>query len=369
MVKNAKKSLIESELQWSKDQTNLTELSSEAAFSNFLRHYRGQSSLASAITSMTVAHSQNHFEINLERVRTLVYQNKTDGLEEILDSIIPINKQELCELNLERLRFFMLTDNFEKALILSSQLINDENLASNSLLTCFQLRGDLFLRLGNPQKAKDELLFAFDLIQFFPLQRSSFSTLGFLAIAEIRLNNVESARYYLDFLRKNIENLTQNEMKADRILIFLRTQIHLFRKLNRSGDLVNCLIKCKTLAFWLNELAIYNRCISELMEWNQNLLEYRTAEFKNWLWIDEVSILLTFEPRKVLSFDHSPLTRNFLQILNNGPLPIEQLFQRLWGLKYNEKIHSQHLRSTLSNLRKNLPGLHVKTRDGFVHIE
>lgn len=360
---------MECEIQWSKDQKSLTELSSEAAFSNFLRHYRGQSSLASVIATMTTPNSNNHFEINLERIRNLVYQNKTDGLSEILDSTIARNPLEVCELNVERLRYFLLKSDFEKALALSNELINDESLPTNSLLTCFQLRGDLFLKLGNPQKAKDELLSAFDLMQFFPLQRSSFSTLGFLAIAELKLNNIESARYYLEYLRKCIENLSQNELKADRILIYLRTQIQFFRKLNKFDDLQRCLVKCKTLAFWLNELAIYNRCIDELKELNQIGSEVQSEQFKNWLWIEEVNILLTFEPRKVLSFEHSPLTRTFLQILTDGPIAIEVLFEKLWGLKYNEKIHNQHLRSTLSNLRKNLLGLQVKTRDGNVHIE
>ena len=82
----------------------------------------------------------------------------------------------------------------------------------------------------------------------------------------------------------------------------------------------------------------------------------------------EAGLIIQVKPWKVESIEHRPQFLKFLNVLANGPVEKETLFQRVWGSQpYNPEKHDNLIYSTISRIRK-MTSLPLSSVDSSVEL-
>jgi tetratricopeptide (TPR) repeat protein len=270
------------------------------------------------------------------------------------------------------MRYYLLQRKYRETVATSDRILRINETTLESLLTCYQLRGHAHIELKEYIEAEASLLKATDLGQISNTQRSLFSSIAFLMIAQLNLNKLESSKKTLSQLHEKIRQIEQIELKVDRSLILKRAEFHYYKSLRMFDEALGALIEAKTLANWLQEEACVSQCDHELSLYDENdiakIANKIIIKRSNWDYIKSMQLLLCFEPKKITSFETLDLPKRIILALSDGPLEDSELFEKVWNLKYVSERHSQHLRSSLSSLRRLFPNGTIVYKDKKVNL-
>lgn len=353
------------------DTISVGQASTGELLSHYLRHYRGRNDLASVGHLLTPESTGEAFFQGLEMARTLIFKNHLTAALAVLQELQPRNPSEEAEVCIEEMRIALTQGSWQKALSHSDRIVRTSSLIAPSLLTCYQLRGHAYIMASDYELSVLSLAKALDLATLFPHQRSAFSAAAFMVLALSLMGDLESAEQHLGLLQEKISLIENTEQRVDRLLMLTRAQFHYFKA---SGDLNSAresLLESKEISFWLGEEATFKKCIQDLQALGvcgQKKSE-TVSSFPGWTYLKRHHLILGLIPKTVISIASSELTQKALNLLSSGPASESEFFEKIWGLSYHSDRHAQHLRSSLSNLRKALPAQALVYKNQTIYLK
>lgn len=345
---------------WQKILASGGEISLSAQTSNasviaqhFLRHYRSKKSY--------LIEEQNLPETIIENIRCALRSGK---LIQAQDEIIGLNNENLTieqklELLIEKTRLSLFSNDLYQALDYSALFFSLSPTCELSKMTVLQLRSDIYLRLEDLESSLENALAAYNLAKQFPLASSATSTCMFLAILYSKKNNSAQAFDTIHQHEKLINTCESVDLWLDRQLIICRGK---FRVYLENKDYENAFIYLK-LAQIISEFnqqkVIHNQCLSDLIQWGDYFKPYTTKNIiysrSQMTYIDQLSVLIDFDLQEVYRINKKSTQEKIIINLLNNITDKHQLFENVWGLKYNKDIHDGLIRTHFYQLKKVIP--------------
>lgn len=381
--KNSLQELIKHEEALSKGQGIALSLqsdakSAQAVMANFLRAFKGRQDFAEVV----IPAEQRDADIaeKLEKIRNHLYRGDSESAESILLPILSDETHGECSLELARLRIFQ--NRLLEALNAVDRSLGQANLGDVSRMTCYQLRGDILIRLGRPKESIEDLKRAIALSEVFNVASSAFSAHAFLVKALSELGELENARAAFRTLRAQLESLEcvhSDELWLDRLLTVIRTEVHLHgatqERLHGIPMRYVALAEAHAIAQHLDDQTTARRCVSEAgadIKLDQLAVQGRKIVnlLNGWRYLPYRELALIQSPRSILRLDSRPVMQKILLELVSVPdgMDKDDLFQRVWNLEFDSERHSPHLLATLSKFRKLLPAGALQLSDGKVRL-
>lgn len=333
-----------------------------AVISHFLRAYRSRTDLAEIMPR------SNDFSSQLERMRNFLASGDLVSADSLLQKMKAGNDFEAAELALEtfRLRFFQ--GRQEEALSISESLLENPYLSEISRMTCYQLRGSLFLQRKEYEQAIDELKLAATLAEIYVLASSAFSTRAFLVQAYVEVGKVTEAQDTLESLRLSLSAIAQSELWLDRLLTVIRAECHFYRVTKNFERWKSAAFEGSILSDWIGDRITKEKCEKELRD-NLISVPFSATLFSGWAFLPERGLVLHMSPKKIIRVEHSPVALKIFTLLSGQALPADMLFEKVYGFRFSTERHSNHLRAILSKLRRLLPAGALAVKDGIISLK
>lgn len=335
--------------------------SEHLALSYFLRATNGRSDLAKLV-QVTAPES---FTNSIEKIRTAVYEGNYDLAQSLASALSCSTEIEKAELNVELARIALYTNKTELSLELIKSCLSASELSITTKITLLQMQGHALLSAQRHSEAIESLKSAVTMATVFPNLSSSFSARAFLVRAYAELKQFSNAEFELFCMSQQLSKIEQSEMWLDRTLTFLRAKsIHLKEK-NSLLERNAILQEAAEIAKWLGDKGSELKSRGEILG---DDIKGIVLRFSGWSYLPQLDLILNYETKKIDFLKDSPIAKKVILVLSGGGISSDKLFERVWGLKYEQDRHAVHLRAMLSKMRKKLPSNTLQVKDGVVFI-
>ncbi len=222
--------------------------------------------------------------------------------------------------------------------------------------------GQTHYSLGQFSQAEEHLTKSMDFLEFFPFARSAFVAGAHLIKLKSELKKFNEAQSVITFLEKKCKQVDQDETWLVRSLLLNRGKCHYFFHMGQMDERETCLLESFFIAEWVKDKLILRKC-------SQELADKTPSPDRNLNLLPLSGVLLIKNPRKVIRLAEHPVLVKIVALLLQGAQTSEQVFEKVWELKFDKERHDQHLRSTLSKLRKKLPPDTLVVKDGKIYLQ
>jgi tetratricopeptide (TPR) repeat protein len=330
---------------------------STQVLSYYLRDHQGRSDLSQLL--QVAKPEKNSFSKNLEEIRNLLANGDIEEANNLIGSTPAIDVTEKLELLLEKSRYRYFRNEFESAITLLEIITKQEETLPISRLTAFQLLGVCYYQLGQPETAIEALKKVVNLWEIFPYAHSGASGAAHLVKIYSDQKDFTAADRVLTRMQGWLEEQAGADLWLSRQLLFLRAKYHFHKNKSERTEAAELLKESFVLAKWLGDWEVVAVAEADL--------KILGIEIKigTWEFLKFSEVILITNPLKAHFLKDKPVLKGLLISLLNSPKTEEELFMEVWGMNYSNERHSDHLRKTLSKLRKILP---VRTINGLIKL-
>lgn len=337
---------------------SLADEGSREIVSYFLRDVRGRIDLAETIRQKSESTS---FSAKIESIRMHIINGELSLAKAEIDLCVSETKDEQSELSLERARYYFYSQEYGISKEILQHLIVDKDLLMTTKITSYELLGQSYFNLGDIDDAITNLKKAMDYLDYFPFIISAYVAGAHLVKIKSEQNKFSEADDVLTFLRQKLRGIKQDEVWLSRSLVVARGYYHYLKNTGQVKLQVELLHETLAIAIWLNDLEVITKCRRDLSE-----LDIAEVEAKNVNFLPTIGALLISIPKSTSRFGSSPILSKALTSLMSGEKTFDELFENVYGFRFDKERHNMHLRSLLSKLRKKLPPNMLVVKNGII---
>lgn len=325
----------------------------------YLRAYLNRTDLAMVVVSQ----GQNNFDIQIEKSRNLIASGKYNEAQSVLQSLAPSTPNENGEYAIEMSRILHYANNNDECINLCNKTLLMPELNPVSRMTITQIRGVSYIQTQDYNSALIDLHEVAAHATLFPYSKAIVCAIAYLVWLYCHLNNRDEAQKYLLQLQHHLDLIQENKsVWISRLLFYIRAQFHFETKFGVSVKSNTALMDSLFLAQWLDDNETVKKAKMDIAKRDLQVVFY-----EKWYWIESQKIVLWKGTTAFTNLQASPLLCKLIEVLKTGPKSFDSLFEQTWGLKY-ESRHEKTLRSTLSKLRKVLPGNSLLVKESIVYF-
>lgn len=337
---------------------SLADQGSSDLVSYYLRDVRGRVDLAEVVRRDTQGGS---FVAQLESIRTHIANEEFALAKEIIDSCVSESKEEQSELSLERARYYFYTREYGICKEILQHLITDKDVLLTTKITSYELLGQSYYHMGHVERGILNLKKSMEFLDFMPFVISAYVAGAHLVKIKSEQKKFAEANEILAFLRQKLRGIKQDEIWLSRSLLVARGYCHYLKNTDQTEERRSLLHETLAVSTWLGDLEMIEKCRKDLADLGDKASVVRNIKF-----LPQLGVLLISNPKSLGRFEASPILSKALTGLLGGEKSLEELFEYVYGYKYDKERHSMHLRSLLSKLRKKLPPNALIVKDGII---
>ncbi len=335
---------------------------SAEVIASYLRTIHGRNDLSIAMNQI-----KPNFESEIEKIRVHLNSSNLIEAEDLLNNISSNTVEEFLEIQLENSRLQLFKGNYNDACHLAREAFNQAKI-SPTKMTLAQLLGDIYLKLGNFEKAEYYLDIAIEIGNHFPLLSATWSAHAFKIIHFLKTNKIREAKLKLEKFYSAAKEI-KGDAIVDRLIIVLRTEFHYHRKVNELSKCTESLTVCNELCKWNGDFHTKKRNDLELENLPVNEIS-SIYYFTDWTFLPKINLILNFEPKSVVNLEGFPIIVEFLRLLSieKRELSFEEIFFNLKGQTYNPEIHLAYIKNIIQRSRKKLPKNSLIVKNNLVSL-
>lgn len=316
---------------------------------HYLRAWRGRSDLSESILNQG---ESEIFLSHLNKIRELLRNDELSDALALIESTTYSCELERIELELERCRYYLFSKKYNSVIEISTRLLANDSTPAQTRMTLLQVSGIAKIYSGQALSAIADLEAAIELSHILPTAPSAFGSYTVMSQAYSCLGQQAEAIRFLKMAESILDQVNENEIWIERLVNLMRSRVRYACYFDSRENYIKTTQLTKLIANWLGAKVISRLCDEDLDSTPYTILGY---SFLGGLYVPELKIALLNHPKKVVRFTEAPQTSQILEILCKGDMTKSELFEKVWGFRYDESLHDVHLRNMLSKLRKKLP--------------
>lgn len=166
-------------------------------------------------------------------------------------------------------------------------------------------------------------------------------------------------------MRELLMKSEQQNLLADRLLTYTRTEAVVYRQLDKNELFEQAWLQSYRLSKLLHDQVSLDKCEAEWQQYTMSEDIKSKAEKTLFFWFQDLGLFVYLPELQIISLKDKPILVQILSILVVGPSSTEAIFEKVWQLNYNKEDHSGLMRVHLSNLRKLLPKNMIECEDSI----